>query len=133
MENRQVASANGPPSDFGVVFVVSGVDDELGQPARSTARQSRFMGRSYHRARFQLPGSAPVGAVRGQDVDFSAMRPELIDPAAPTVAGHATITDARLASPLSGDPGEHALEPGQLLAGRYRITGFVARGGMGEV
>jgi serine/threonine-protein kinase len=61
------------------------------------------------------------------------MRPEPIDPAAPTVAGNATITDDRLGSPPVGEPGESALAPGQLLAGRYRVSGFVARGGMGEV
>ncbi len=61
------------------------------------------------------------------------MRPELIDPAAPTVAGNATITDARLISPVEGESTDAALGVGQLLAGRYRITGFVARGGMGEV
>jgi serine/threonine-protein kinase len=50
------------------------------------------------------------------------------------VAVDHTITDARLGSPLHPDLGEGVgLAPGELLAGRYRVSRFIARGGIGEV
>ncbi|HTM19842.1 MAG TPA: serine/threonine-protein kinase [Kofleriaceae bacterium] len=43
-----------------------------------------------------------------------------------------TVTDAHIASPSTG-PSRHALRAGEILAGRYRVSRFIAGGGMGEV
>src|SRR5262245_29348491 len=61
--------------------------------------------------------------------------PRAMDPAlAPTAGVGHTITDLRVGSPLHPDDGsEIGLSPGELLSGRYRVTRFIARGGIGEV
>jgi serine/threonine-protein kinase len=58
-----------------------------------------------------------------------------LDPAlARTVAVDHTVTDARVGSPEHPDPGDGiGLGAGDLLSSRYRISRFIARGGIGEV
>jgi serine/threonine-protein kinase len=58
------------------------------------------------------------------------------DPAlAPTAGVDHTVTDLRVGSPAHPDEGgdDLGLAPGELLSGRYRVTRFIARGGMSEV
>ncbi len=43
-----------------------------------------------------------------------------------------TMTDAQVVSPPAARK-SHDLQPGEILAGRYRVTRFIACGGMGEV
>jgi serine/threonine-protein kinase len=61
------------------------------------------------------------------------MREQLADVAlAPTATPDRTATDVHIDAGPSGPEAER-LKPGQLLAGRYRIGRFIARGGIGEV
>jgi serine/threonine-protein kinase len=63
--------------------------------------------------------------------------PRAMDPAlAPTAGVGHTITDAHVGSPSPSHPddgSEVGLTAGELLSGRYRVTRFIARGGIGEV